>query len=156
MGVKYFFNNFTSQQSSLRGKGQETLETSLTKVKLSLLTLETIQNPILKYFPLVEIISLIVATLWIKMIRFLSKVVFGRRVSKDLLTTWIYDSDTKVRTWMFDPFLVRKAMKAHRTQFVWYRRLFIIFSRYSYANTMEKVSCDGDTQNGLSKSEKQD
>lgn len=27
------------------------------------------------------------------------------------------------------------AMKQHKSQFVWYRRLFILFSRYSFVNT---------------------
>eukprot|EP01084_Bolivina_argentea_P315297 546210_1 len=31
--------------------------------------------------------------------------------------------------------LVWKAMSSHSSQFVWYRRLFIVFSRYSYVNT---------------------
>ncbi len=31
--------------------------------------------------------------------------------------------------------LVWQAMSSHSSQFVWYRRLFIIFSRYSYVNT---------------------
>jgi hypothetical protein len=35
---------------------------------------------------------------------------------------------------MINPSLVWNAMKAHHSQFVWYRRLFVVFSRYSYAN----------------------
>jgi len=30
-----------------------------------------------------------------------------------------------------------KAMKAHYSQFVWFRRLFVIFSRYTYINTLK-------------------
>lgn len=33
-----------------------------------------------------------------------------------------------------------KAMAAHRSQFVWYRRLFVIFSRYAYVNTFKRMS----------------
>mmetsp|Transcript_38937 Transcript_38937/g.39634 ORF Transcript_38937/g.39634 Transcript_38937/m.39634 type:complete len:224 (+) Transcript_38937:75-746(+) len=35
--------------------------------------------------------------------------------------------------------LASKAMWAHRTQLVWYRLLFIIFSRYSYVNTFRAL-----------------
>jgi hypothetical protein len=35
---------------------------------------------------------------------------------------------------MFHPTLVWRAMKAHYSQFVWYRKLFVMFSRYSYVN----------------------
>jgi hypothetical protein len=30
-------------------------------------------------------------------------------------------------------------MMAHASQFVWYRRLFVIFSRYTYVNTLWEV-----------------
>ncbi|XKL64852.1 hypothetical protein PGB90_004938 [Kerria lacca] len=32
-------------------------------------------------------------------------------------------------------YLVKKAMKAHRTQYVWFRKLYIWISRYAYINT---------------------
>lgn len=31
------------------------------------------------------------------------------------------------------------SMAAHRSQFVWYRRLFVIFSRYAYVNTFTRM-----------------
>lgn len=31
------------------------------------------------------------------------------------------------------------AMAAHHSQFVWYRRLFVIFSRYAYVNTFKRM-----------------
>lgn len=34
------------------------------------------------------------------------------------------------------PWLAYRAMLAHASQFVWYRRLFILFSRYTYVNTL--------------------
>lgn len=39
-----------------------------------------------------------------------------------------------------DPRPVWTAMAAHRTQLVWYRRLFIVFSRYVYVNTFTVVT----------------
>ncbi|CAM9180910.1 unnamed protein product [Choristocarpus tenellus] len=39
----------------------------------------------------------------------------------------------------FDVGTVWGAMAAHRSQFVWYRRLFIVFSRYAYVNTFVRL-----------------
>ena len=36
-----------------------------------------------------------------------------------------------------DLLLAFRAMQAHKSQFVWYRLLFICFSRYSYVNTFK-------------------
>lgn len=35
----------------------------------------------------------------------------------------------------FNPVFTWRAMKIHYSQFVWYRKLFVLFSRYSYLNT---------------------
>ena len=37
------------------------------------------------------------------------------------------------------PGLTYQAMLAHASQFVWYRRLFIVFSRYTYVNTLREA-----------------
>lgn len=36
-----------------------------------------------------------------------------------------------------NPFTAWKAMKLHYSQFVWYRKLFVIFSRYAYINEIK-------------------
>mmetsp|Transcript_21720 Transcript_21720/g.28120 ORF Transcript_21720/g.28120 Transcript_21720/m.28120 type:complete len:272 (+) Transcript_21720:185-1000(+) len=36
-------------------------------------------------------------------------------------------------------FLAYNVMSAHRSQFVWYRRLFTVFSRYAYMNSWKKL-----------------
>ena len=38
-----------------------------------------------------------------------------------------------------NPLLSWRAMQLHYSQFVWYRRLFVIFSRYSYINPLKEV-----------------
>ena len=38
------------------------------------------------------------------------------------------------------PWVAYSAMLAHASQFVWYRRLSILFSRYTYVNTMVAAS----------------
>jgi N-acetylglucosaminylphosphatidylinositol deacetylase len=40
---------------------------------------------------------------------------------------------------LLQPGLVHRCMVAHASQFVWYRRLFIVFSRYTYVNTLREV-----------------
>jgi N-acetylglucosaminylphosphatidylinositol deacetylase len=39
----------------------------------------------------------------------------------------------------FAPWLSHRAMAAHRSQFVWYRRLFVLFSRYTFFNTLQRI-----------------
>jgi N-acetylglucosaminylphosphatidylinositol deacetylase len=39
-----------------------------------------------------------------------------------------------------NPMCAYRAMKAHRSQMVWFRYLFIIFSRYTYVNTFSVVA----------------
>eukprot|EP00750_Incisomonas_marina_P015811 INCI18669.1.p1 GENE.INCI18669.1~~INCI18669.1.p1 ORF type:complete len:260 (-),score=32.70 INCI18669.1:143-922(-) len=38
------------------------------------------------------------------------------------------------------PFLNWEAMRAHQSQFVWYRRLFVIFSRFSFVNDFTRIT----------------
>ena len=38
------------------------------------------------------------------------------------------------------PFLTWRAMQSHSSQFVWYRKLFVVFSRYGYLNTLQAIS----------------
>jgi len=83
-------------------------------------TLHSVHNPVTKYIPIIELFKLVV--MWL-----CSFVVTRQR---DLV-------DANRRTFrMFYPALVWKAMKAHHSQFVWYRRLFVVFSRYSYVNDL--------------------
>ncbi|EFN78659.1 N-acetylglucosaminyl-phosphatidylinositol de-N-acetylase [Harpegnathos saltator] len=36
--------------------------------------------------------------------------------------------------------IIKKAMTAHKSQYVWYRKLYMIFSRYTFINTLQEVS----------------
>lgn len=38
-----------------------------------------------------------------------------------------------------NPLLSWRCMSTHASQFVWYRRLFVIFSRYAYCNTLQRI-----------------
>lgn len=54
-------------------------------------------------------------------------------VSLLLSTNWF------ILNWQ-DMKLVRKAMKQHQSQMVWFRRLYIIFSRYMVINSLREMN----------------
>lgn len=47
----------------------------------------------------------------------------------------IFSSQSNYATVNFNPVYTWKAMATHYSQFVWYRKLFVLFSRYAYLNT---------------------
>jgi len=49
----------------------------------------------------------------------------------------LFDDHTMVNLSLWKSY---KAMKIHYSQFVWYRRLFVIFSRYTYINTLKVLN----------------
>lgn len=49
------------------------------------------------------------------------------------------DSSTTKTFRMHEPVLNWKAMATHRSQFVWYRRLFVVFSSYTYYNKLKCI-----------------
>jgi len=85
-------------------------------------TLETVRNPILKYLPIYEWILLLLAYLGCVALTSSHSLSDDRRVCR-----------------LHRPLLNWKAMAAHHSQFVWYRRLFVVFSCYTYVNTLHRV-----------------
>jgi len=55
----------------------------------------------------------------------------------DILPSLVYDCDVLLVT--TDLPLSYDCMAAHASQFVWYRKLFILFSRYSFINTLHRI-----------------
>jgi len=88
--------------------------------KMILWTLKTIHNPIVKYVPLVLLLQIV----WDWMFMFFMR--------SDERCKGFNENCTSYR--MIHPSLVWNAMKVHESQFVWYRRLFVVFSSYSYTN----------------------
>ena len=37
------------------------------------------------------------------------------------------------------PWYCHRAMREHASQYVWYRRLYVLFSRYVFVNTLERL-----------------
>ena len=85
---------------------------------MELWTLVSIGNVVKKYVPILPLLRLFF--MWIFS--------FGRKRHVKM------EGMNQCSFMMMDPFLVWRAMNAHYTQFVWYRRLFVVFSRYSYVN----------------------
>lgn len=56
----------------------------------------------------------------------------------DLLLSMAFSSNWCVLNWR-DFRRVQRAMSAHRSQMVWFRRLYILFSRYIVINTLREV-----------------
>ena len=131
-GLLYFHHLFTSNENE-----HDRMIKLSERINLQLMVLESISNPIVKYFPFVELLY----RLFIKMCVALIK--------HDKSMEKINYDDEMINLYMFNPILVWKAMKSHYTQFVWYRRLFVIFSRYSYINTLRVVLDDRNDDRGL-------
>ena len=43
-----------------------------------------------------------------------------------------------------NPIELMQAMSMHKSQWVWYRKLFMLFSRYSYVNTLKQLTVQTD------------
>jgi N-acetylglucosaminylphosphatidylinositol deacetylase len=85
--------------------------------------LETIHNPIIKYIPLWEWLLLLFHWLGFGPSSYMSETSTADTATYRLLQP--------SRNW--------RAMATHRSQFVWYRRLFVVFSRYTYHNRLRRV-----------------
>ena len=117
---------------------------------LRVYVLKTIQNPLQKYFlwiflELIPILLFWLIQLLLHTIYFLlGGFLFGTTTS---WSTTLSRMDTtsngkKLRCRLFDPVLVWMAMAAHSSQFVWYRRLSVLFSRYTYLNDLNQLAID--------------
>lgn len=88
-------------------------------------SLETVHNPIVKYIPVLE---------WIRL--------FLRWCRISSAPSSESDGEHRVLYRMLQPSLNWKAMATHRSQFVWYRRLFVVFSCYTYVNRIRRMDSD--------------
>lgn len=81
--------------------------------------LESEPNIVFKYVPVVSWLLLLVSVVFSQRLTSTSSVGFSTRVFR-----------------MHDPRLNWAAMATHHSQFVWYRRLFVVFSCYTYYNKL--------------------
>jgi len=57
-----------------------------------------------------------------------------------VLDLLLCDEEKEIVLLNFDVMINRKAMQLHLSQFVWFRKLFVFFSRYSFINTFREYS----------------
>lgn len=116
-----------------------------TNVSLCVWELDSITNSLTKYCPLLEWIPMLVDFLWGIFCSSLAFIVASgqlgnQKVDGRLRFIEASSEDYDCTTWdcrMFRPLSIWRAMAAHHSQFVWYRRLSVLFSRFSYRNTLK-------------------
>lgn len=129
-------------------------------------TLETIRNPFVKYLPIVEWIRLVwlycacycgfhLAQWWWwwcwrrcwwclagtttnDSVRQPPKRVVPNKFPR---VSWTCENSGIVTVRLYDPVMAWQTLALHESQFVWYRRLSILFSRYTYVNRLRQWRC---------------
>jgi len=136
------------QTSSSTTKGH--VNNNNAEVNMRVLVLKTISNPLHKYFLWIFVELVPILLMWLfQLLWFTIYFLLGgfllsnkshRSISFSRMNT---TSDGKqLRCRLFDPVLVWMAMAAHNSQFVWYRRLSVLFSRYTYLNDLNELAID--------------
>lgn len=95
--------------------------------------LQSVHNPIHKYVPLYCWIQWILVALWSIMRKHDDIGTRQLRMYRDP------GVDEILQFYSFCPELNWMAMRTHHSQFVWYRRLFVVFSVYTYHNILRRV-----------------
>ena len=127
------------------------------RLNLKVHILHSVSNPVAKYFPFVEILYYYLRqVLWrllslaylILGFGFFVRLGPGRKPQSfwpSFTGTACSGADRpneRRQCRLMDPSLVWRAMAAHASQFVWYRRLFVVFSRYTYINDLSRLEVD--------------
>ena len=146
--------------------GKETCCDHVIELELSAYTLRTIANPLHKYFLWFFVDLLPFLFLWLcRALLYLAyHLTVGLLLREEaapgrpppfagMVTT---REGSRVRCRGLEPRLAWRAMAAHRSQFVWYRRLSVLFSRYTYVNDLRKLSIELPLLPTLSKKEEED
>jgi N-acetylglucosaminylphosphatidylinositol deacetylase len=121
--------------------------------KVTAWSLQTVHNPCTKYFPMSEWLRLILAWMGLiaPMMTSSSSTSSLQRSKKNMHNhhrSHHRDDDDEDDTAvvycyrLLEPSLNWKAMSAHASQFVWYRRLFVVFSCYTYVNKLVRIDDD--------------
>ena len=118
-------------------------------LNVSMYTLRTISNPLRKYFLWVVVDIIPYICIWLFQVFcylvyfLLGGLLWGSKRSTlqihqfSRMTAGTRKGSLQCR--IMNPILVWRAMSAHHSQFVWYRRLSVMFSRYTYINDLEEL-----------------
>lgn len=140
-----------TQQASISAvtNGQDSNNDHI-EVDLRVLALRTISNPLHKYFLWIFVELLPILFIWLFQVLcytiylLLGGFLFNKNGMQPISFSRMNPtSDGKqLRCRLFDPVLVWMAMATHSSQFVWYRRLSVLFSRYTYLNDLSEFEID--------------
>ncbi len=141
-----------SQQASISAvtNGQDSNNNNPNEVDLRVLALKTISNPLHKYFLWIFVELLPILFIWLFQVLcytiylLLGGFLFNKNGMQPISFSRMNPTSDgkKLRCRLFDPVLVWMAMAAHSSQFVWYRRLSVLFSRYTYLNDLSEFEID--------------
>lgn len=152
-GVRYLLHE-KAKHSCIKGdtiSSQWTLVNGKHKVHMNLQIwiLNTISNPLQKYFfwvlwdLLPQLLLLLLQILW-QLAMFLLGSSLWSKSKKEYTSplTGTRSTSTTIQYRIMEPILAWQAMAAHHSQFVWYRRLSVLFSRYTFINEFIKLLPD--------------
>ena len=123
---------------------------NMIEFNISAYTLNTISNPLQKYFAwaFFDIIPYLMIRLFqtvCYLIFFLLGGLLWSNKAPQIQPLSGIDMSTDGKSIQYkivEPILVWRAMAAHHSQFVWYRRLSVMFSRYTFINDLQKLVID--------------
>jgi N-acetylglucosaminylphosphatidylinositol deacetylase len=128
---------------------RETNDSVVIEMNVTVRTLRTISNPLQKYllWAFMEIVPFLILGLlqffWYLAYLLIGGLLWSKGDPHIQSFTRVLKTDAeKMQCRIMDPTLVWRAMAAHRSQFVWYRRLSVMFSRYTYINDLQKMTID--------------
>ncbi|KAL7434500.1 hypothetical protein ACHAXH_002353 [Discostella pseudostelligera] len=127
--------------SSDGGGGDDIIEMNVT-----VHTLNTISNPLYKYFLWAFVDLFPFLLMWLFNLAlylfyfFIGALPWMERKNSTRMRQFSGVDNMQFR--LMDPVLVWRAMAAHHSQFVWYRRLSVMFSRYTFMNDLQTMAID--------------
>ena len=158
-GVQYFLNEKcivetckSSEQHNAKLRLYQEKSINIIELNVSVHTLRTISNPLHKYFLWIFVDIILYLFIWLFQIVaylvyfLLGGLLWGKKGSSPQIQQFsgirsIINGEDRCQQYrIMDPILVWRAMAAHYSQFVWYRRLSVMFSRYTYINDLEKIN----------------
>ncbi|KAL7509588.1 hypothetical protein ACHAXN_010823 [Cyclotella atomus] len=122
-------------------------EKNMFQLNLHVWTMRTISNPLRKYFfwafwEMMPQLILFALQLICQLALFLLGSSLWSKTKKQFTSPLVgtkQSTPTSIQYRIMEPSLAWRAMAAHQSQFVWYRRLSVLFSRYTFINNLVQL-----------------
>ncbi len=159
-GIRCLLNEKCDVVRDDEGRGPRTMlrlrrkenDPVIVEVNVTVHTLRTMSNPFQKYllWAFADIIPFLLVrffqTLWYLSYLLMGGFLLGMGNPRIQPFSRVLSPDAdSIQCRIMDPILVWRAMAAHYSQFVWYRRLSVVFSRYTYINDIQRMTIDAHT-----------